>query len=583
MSRAKFVRIALLGLGLLLAATAHAQTTLSVSPATVAPGGNVTATWSGIPAPSATDWLGLYTPAAQHTSYISWRYTTGTASGNVPFTIPAGTAPGTYQLRLFSNNGYTLLATSSNFTVVWSLSGTVTVSGSPLSGVAFTASSGGSCGTSNGSGQYTCLVPAGWSGSVTPSLSGYTFAPVSRSYSNVTSNQTAQNYTAVVNLQVSGTVTLNSSPLPGVVVTATNGVTCSATNASGQYSCTAPTGWSGSVTPSLQGYSFTPASRSYTSISSSQTAQNFTAASDPSSAAISYVHADHLNTPRLVANQVGQTVWRWDQWEPFGDSLPNENPSGLGAFEFSLRFPGQYADKETNLHYNMARDYWPEGGRYIQSDPIGLDGGINTYSYVGGNPLSYSDPTGTIFPVFAATALVGAGFSALASIGVQWYQTGSLMCVDRAQVWTATLVGAAAGALLPVATTSAIASGLPAVVGAAALGGVANVTQYWANFFLAGTPVSGIGALGSYGLGVVGGALGGALRNPNLLVGQPGVSTASLGTLPAVGTQSVSGLNSSQWNSVLGANAGLGNTARNLGGGIVSNYDPTATNCGCTR
>src|SRR5262245_32504978 len=56
--------------------------------------------------------------------------------------------------------------------------------------------------------------------------------------------------------------------------------------------------------------------------------------------------------------------------------------------------PGQYFDKETNLHYNMARDYDPAIGRYIQSDPISLAGGINTYSYVGSNPLSYIDALG---------------------------------------------------------------------------------------------------------------------------------------------------------------------------------------------
>lgn len=85
-------------------------------------------------------------------------------------------------------------------------------------------------------------------------------------------------------------------------------------------------------------------------------------------------HPDHLNTPRLVADATGTTVWRWDQAEPFGVNVPDENPSTLGAFEFPLRFPGQYADKETNLSYNYFRDYDPETGRYVQSDPIGLEG-----------------------------------------------------------------------------------------------------------------------------------------------------------------------------------------------------------------
>jgi RHS repeat-associated protein len=74
--------------------------------------------------------------------------------------------------------------------------------------------------------------------------------------------------------------------------------------------------------------------------------------------------------------------------------VPDENPSGLGAFEFPIRFPGQYADKETNLAYNTFRDYDSSSGRYAESDPIGLRGGPNTYSYVGGNPISRIDPLG---------------------------------------------------------------------------------------------------------------------------------------------------------------------------------------------
>ena len=107
-----------------------------------------------------------------------------------------------------------------------------------------------------------------------------------------------------------------------------------------------------------------------------------------------FVETDHLNTPRRVSNMSQQVVWRWDTAEPFGDTPPIENPSNLGTFEFNPRFPGQYRDKETNLAYNFYRDYDPMAGRYVQSDPIGLAGGINTYTYVGGNPLSRIDPEG---------------------------------------------------------------------------------------------------------------------------------------------------------------------------------------------
>jgi RHS repeat-associated protein len=106
-----------------------------------------------------------------------------------------------------------------------------------------------------------------------------------------------------------------------------------------------------------------------------------------------FVDADQINTPRQISNQAGQTVWKIDL-EPFGANLPDENPVGQGAFTYNLRFPGQYFDRETGLHYNYYRDYDPQTGRYVQSDPIGLAGGINTYGYVDGNPISSVDPEG---------------------------------------------------------------------------------------------------------------------------------------------------------------------------------------------
>jgi RHS repeat-associated protein/uncharacterized repeat protein (TIGR02543 family) len=107
-----------------------------------------------------------------------------------------------------------------------------------------------------------------------------------------------------------------------------------------------------------------------------------------------YIHSDHLATPRKITRPSDNKVlWTWES-EAFGNNLPNQNPSSLGDFVFNLRFPGQYYDPETGLHYNMARYYNPAVGGYDQSDPIGLAGGINTYTYVGGNPVNAIDPLG---------------------------------------------------------------------------------------------------------------------------------------------------------------------------------------------
>jgi len=104
---------------------------------------------------------------------------------------------------------------------------------------------------------------------------------------------------------------------------------------------------------------------------------------------------EHLNTPRLVADSAGMAVWRWDQQEPFGVNVADENPSGLGAFEFPVRDAGTYADKETSRVYNLNRYRDLDAGRFIQTDPLGLNGGdLSLYALRKNNPLSNVDPTG---------------------------------------------------------------------------------------------------------------------------------------------------------------------------------------------
>lgn len=113
-----------------------------------------------------------------------------------------------------------------------------------------------------------------------------------------------------------------------------------------------------------------------------------------STVAVFYIEPDHLDTPRAVLNSADQIVWRWDS-APFGDTLANEQPTAsLTSFRFNLRRPGQQFDSETGLHYNYYRDYEPGVGRFVQSDPMGIDDGPDTYSYVDSNPLGAFDPDG---------------------------------------------------------------------------------------------------------------------------------------------------------------------------------------------
>lgn len=107
-----------------------------------------------------------------------------------------------------------------------------------------------------------------------------------------------------------------------------------------------------------------------------------------------YVYTDQLNTPRLITSPANIPLWRWLS-SPFGDDPADDNPSRTRRFSYNPRFPGQYYDVETGLHYNYYRDYDPGMGRYVESDPVGLVGGDwSGYAYGNGNPVSYVDPLG---------------------------------------------------------------------------------------------------------------------------------------------------------------------------------------------
>ncbi|WP_281852236.1 RHS repeat-associated core domain-containing protein [Dyella sp. GSA-30] len=104
---------------------------------------------------------------------------------------------------------------------------------------------------------------------------------------------------------------------------------------------------------------------------------------------INYVHADGLGTPRAISDSAGNTVWQWAyQSNPFGEQSP------IGSYVYNLRFPGQYFDAESGLHYNVNRSYEAAIGRYVQSDPIGLAGGVSSFGYALSRPMAFTDPLG---------------------------------------------------------------------------------------------------------------------------------------------------------------------------------------------
>ena len=129
--------------------------------------------------------------------------------------------------------------------------------------------------------------------------------------------------------------------------------------------------------------------------------------------ALRYTFTDHLGTPLIQTDPSAAVIWR-AEYDPYGSIA--QQRSGLGADQ-PLRFPGQEAEPGSDLSYNIFRWYRAGWGRYTQGDPIGLQGGINAYGYVRGNPVKFVDPLGLkvrtcckIIPatVDASGALLGA-------------------------------------------------------------------------------------------------------------------------------------------------------------------------------
>ncbi len=147
------------------------------------------------------------------------------------------------------------------------ISGNAGIAGAVLSytdGTAKTASA-------DGSGNYSFSVSDNWSGTVIPLSVGYSFTPASRSYAHLVTNQINQNYTATpTTYNISGTIKLGGSPLSGVVLNGLPGTPTPTTDTLGQYSVNVGRSWSGTVTPVLTGYTFSPATQVYTIVVANQ-------------------------------------------------------------------------------------------------------------------------------------------------------------------------------------------------------------------------------------------------------------------------------------------------------------------------
>lgn len=122
-----------------------------------------------------------------------------------------------------------------------------------------------------------------------------------------------------------------------------------------------------------------------------------------------FYHNDHLGTPQQMTDMSGAVVWS-ARYSSFGQAYVD----GSSGVTNHLRFPGQYYDGETGLHYNFHRFYDPEVGRYLRIDPVGFKGGdINLYRYCFNDPVLFADPTGEILPfIWGIAKVVGVGIAA---------------------------------------------------------------------------------------------------------------------------------------------------------------------------
>ncbi len=328
----------------------------------------VTATLTGGPG-NAQDWLGISPVGSSSTSYRAWTYV-GSGQTSAVWTTTVGFAPGDYEWRLYENNGYTILAQSEPLSIFAS---------PPPCGVP------------------PCLDAL--SAAVRPATSVDARAEVAPlTYTNrlsSTSGPVAKSYSydAAGNVISDGVHSYGYDDR-GRLVSVDAGLASYEHNGQGQRVKKTVSGTSRLYVYDESGRVIGEYDASGTVIAEHGWFDGAPVVVFDATSAY-YVHTDHLGTPRAITDG-GTVLWRWES-RPFGEDLADEDVDGDGVlFEYGLRFPGQVYDAETGLHYNYYRTYDPSTGRYLESDPIGLNGGLNTYAYVGNMPTTYSDRFGLL-------------------------------------------------------------------------------------------------------------------------------------------------------------------------------------------
>ncbi|HTJ15708.1 MAG TPA: RHS repeat-associated core domain-containing protein [Steroidobacteraceae bacterium] len=372
------------------------QATLNVSTSTAVPGSSVTVRLMA-GAGGATDWLALARVSAANTTYLQWVYV-GSGVTNRDWTVTLPTSADSYEFRLFLNDGYTRAATSPPV---------VLTTAAPVSGASSSANYSYDAVGNRLTGAGATYTMAGGSNRL-QSISG----TLTRSYSYDSSGNVTNDGTRTFAYNDAGRMT--SASKAGVTTTY-------ALNALGQRVKKTTSGTSTYFVYDEAGHLVGEYNNSGNLLQETVWLGGIPVATlRPNGGGVSvfYVHTDHLNTPRRISRPSDNViVWRWDS-DAFGTTAANEDSDADStSFAYNLRFPGQYFDTETGLHYNYFRDYDPQTGRYPQSDPIGLEGGPNTYLYAGDNPTLFTDPRGLfLWLVPAAIATEEAAVGAIAAM-----------------------------------------------------------------------------------------------------------------------------------------------------------------------